>query len=388
MSSPYQAYPDPHSSASNAGPASNVGSAHDQSSYAGVSSDNDALGPPVTSAYSPNLSPHFSSSAALLTLLALINLYEGTLRVIVNSSSQAPWTGSKDDTFFPALPLLIGGVWESFYALITLFVSLWALIFDWHSVALTTIALCTQMVGWYTVLIFGVAQPAFEVDKYIDPSGQLNLLSNNERRAATIFGWILSLLAVDTAILAGIILFTVQLLQVQLNKADKLHSPFYYARRLKFWSVLQFVLGSSQIIFASILMHSITKTQLAQPINFYPNLTTYPEFPLVTGALFFLLFLVGIVASVVNKLLVSNVYIALGGLTCIWIVAGHVMAGVGLLVPITDTAGYGMSAMGVLLGTALIPMYLSYRSATIDKMERGLYRYGPAMAMGNRPLIV
>lgn len=398
MSSSYQAYPDPHhahpSGYTNAGP--NTGS-YPQAGYNSNNTNTHApgghrsdasVGPAVVSPYSPNLSPHFSATAGMLILLSMISLYEGVLRTIQHSRPAGPWTDS-DYNYFPAIAVLIGGILESLYSLISLFVGLWALLFDWHSITLTTVALITQMIGWYTVIVFSLAEPAFFAHREIDYSGQLNgPLSVDQNRAAHVFGWIFSLFAVNTAVLAGLIFFTIQLLQIQMNKVDELHSPFYYARRLRFWLALQLLLGVSQIIYAAIIIHENTATRLNAPIYFYPNVTSYSIFPLITGFLFTVLAVVGLAASCIHNLHSSNMYIGLGWITFLWVVAGHVMGSCGLIDQSSNSAGFGMSEMGVLFGTLLIPMFLSYKAATIETVHRGQYNYGPMDNYNNRPIVV
>jgi len=374
----YQSYPEP-------GPMGSSSSGYPQAAYPSQAAASN-VGPAVVSPYSPNLSPHFSSSTVLLLLLSLVSLYEGTLRVIQNSNSNATWDTSYN--YFPAAAVLIGGIWESLYSLLTIFIAIWALLFDWHSITLTSLALLTQLGGWYTVVVFALAQPSYNYNHSLEPSGQIfPILNSDESRSAYIFGWVFPLLAVDTAVLGGLMFFTIQLLQIQENKVDELHSPHYYGRRLAWWSFLLLFLGVSQIIYAGIEVDKNTRAELAAPIFFYPNVTSYASIIAVSGCLFSLCGLFGLFASCSNNLMCSNGFIFLCWITFLWVVGGHVMASCVILGSYTNAAGYGLAELGMFFGSLLIPMYLAYKAATIETVERGHYGYGPAQYYPNRPMM-
>jgi len=393
--SAYQSYPDPNANGSNnasgynAGPATGSGAGYPQSQYQNMGAGNNAVGPSVVSPYSPNLSPHFSGTTGMLMLLAVISLYEGTLRTIEYSNTQNGGTWGSTYNSFPYVATLIGGIWESFYALLTLFIAIWALIFDWHSIALTTFTLLMQLLGWYTVVVFAIANPAYNDNHNLGIGhfgGDVNSNSNN---ASYVFGWIFSLLCVDGAVLAGMMFFTIQLMQIQTNKVDELHTPFYYGRRLGLWSLIELFLGLSQIIYGAEAVYYYTAGNVGgAPIYYYPNITTYGVFPLITGILFTIVGFWGLITACVHNLHISNSFIGLSWITFLWVLGGHVLGSCGVINETSNVAGYGMAEMGMFLGTLMIPMYLAYKAATIETVARGPYGYGAANNYNNRPVVV
>lgn len=338
-------------------------------------------GPGVVGPTSPNLSPHFTGTTTMLSLLALVSLYEATHRVILYSNSYLPWDASDDS--FPAAALLVGGVWEAFYALVTLFIALWALLFDFHSVALTTLALGTQFVGWYSVVVFAIAQPAYTTDKFhsVGPGATTGLnqfgiasgkLGSDESKSAYVFGWLLPLFALDTALLAGMIFFTIQLMQIQMNNVSELHSPLYYSRRLSFWALLELFYGVSTIVYAGIFLGE-NVNEYDQPEYFYPNFTSWGSISMITGILMTLVGLIGLMACGANSLGLSNLFIALSWFTFLWVAGAHVMGQCGFVQNVYNQAAFGMAELGLFFGVLLIGMYLAYKSATIETVHRGNY---------------
>jgi len=338
---------------------------------------------PATGPFSPNLSPHFTGTSTMLSLLALVSLYEATHRVILYANSSLPWDASNDN--FPAAALLVGGVWQAFYALLTLFVALWALLFDFHSVALTTLAIGTQFVGWYTVVVYSLAQPGYAIDKFQSvPNGQSmnqigiasSKLGSDESKSAYFFGWLLPLFALDTALLAGMIFFTIQLMQIQLNNIDELHLPVYYSRRLSFWSFLELLYGISTIIYAGIYLgEDVNQYNAAE--YFYPNFTSWGSISMITGILFTILGLLGLLACCANNIGMSNIFIAFSWFTFLWVAGAHVMGQCGYVQNVYNQAGFGLAELGLFFGVLLIGMYLAYKSATIETVYRGYYTTNP-----------
>lgn len=242
--------------------------------------------------------PNALRTSGMLLGFSVFMLVAGVVRMTL---LVATYHGSGgDEETFPKAVLLSAAVVEGIVGFVGLLRALAVIMFDYHNAEVTRFSVILMLFGWFTLVTFVFAEPAYRVNHTEKPEiGGLNM---DQYEGIVTLG-VLGSLAYCCALQGGQFFFAWQLWNIE-KGTGLTYTIGYYSVRLAFYSVLALIAGLSQLAIGTFVWEELGKGRLTRHAGVYesigapPCFIVYPELNVAAGLLVIIAALTGLERAV------------------------------------------------------------------------------------------
>jgi len=312
-------------------------------------------------------------SSTLLALFSIFLLVEGCFRFQYSISYKqisGKWGGSDSDESpnFPAIALLLGGLFEIWFASLGLWIGLGHMLFNISHSYLTVVLLFLQLLlGTFTYLVWTIAYPGFDDDRLSGFDNlQVPFFTNSQAHAARVFGQILTGMSWDAIMQGAQFMFALALYRFQNNTHQSKYDPQSYKLRMVVVSLIIFGGGVSTLIAGGLFRQHDGQGNYGGWWYYFPNIIAYSEVTIITGLVVMFLGIFGLLCCINSNL--TSAFLGYAFLAWIWLLTAHNQSQIAKAQLPGFPYNYlwektGMTSLMICLTTSLVltPMFLASR---------------------------
>mmetsp|Transcript_3222 Transcript_3222/g.6248 ORF Transcript_3222/g.6248 Transcript_3222/m.6248 type:complete len:377 (-) Transcript_3222:431-1561(-) len=327
--------------------------------------------------------------AAGLVIMSNVGIFAEALQVFLTSGTDTV-TGELDGTseVFPPGLVIFSGAIEVFLVLVSGFVGISALFFDFHMPKLTMAATVLSLLGgWYVFVINVLAVPTFNYENNIAPP--LAPLGGWDTRfredIAFYMGYLVSSMAICAVSLGFHFATLLNLYRVQVGSYDK-GAQVPKRVRMGYYSFLVTVLGCGMLSVGGWLRTQEGPGKQQRPVIYPPSIIVYPDVQVMTGLWVLLYGLAGFSQAFSPMETTYSFIKTYAVLLWAWIVGFNVMCNISLATTLPGP-GAGLSGPGIQIACLFTSVCFSVAiyAGDVDtamKISSGAHKRSTTFEMG------